>query len=141
MRISQKNGYCKRSQDREQTPSPRTQKPYILGFTFPKKARIRTRRHYQRIYQEGRKLVGDVVGVDLRLGPALHPKLGITVSKRHGKAHDRNYFKRVVREAFRHSYGLLPVNMEINVFPRQPLEKITKAAVQADLARFAEKIK
>jgi len=146
MRISQKNGNSERSEDRQSPSPPRTQEPHLLGFTFPKQARIRTRRHYQRVFHEGRKFIGDVVGIDLRLNTAQpgsfqSPKLGITVAKRHGKAHDRNYFKRLVREAFRHSYDILPINLEINVFPRLSLEKISKAGVQADLLRLAEKLK
>ncbi len=141
MRISQKNENGERTENRQQSPPPRTQEPHLLGFTFPKLARIRSRRHYQRVYQEGRKFIGDTVGIDLRLGASPCPKLGITVAKRHGKAHERNYFKRLVREAFRHSYAILPLNLEINVFPRLSLDKVTKMGVQADLARLAAKIK
>ncbi len=141
MRISQKNENGKRSKDRQSPSPPRTQEPNLLGFTFPKLVRIRKRRDYQKVFQEGRKFFGDMVGVDLRLGAASCPKLGITVSKRHGKAIQRNTFKRLVREAFRHSYAILPPNLEINVSPRLALDKVTKAGVQADLARLAGKLK
>ncbi|ANH78727.1 Ribonuclease P protein component [Candidatus Chlamydia sanziniae] len=44
-------------------------------------------------------------------------KLGITVSKKFGKAHLRNYFKRIVREAFRHIRHELP-SCQIIVLPK-----------------------
>lgn len=103
------------------------------GKAFPKQARVRNKRHYQKIFQEGLKYTGQQIGVDLRRGQAPCPKLGVTVSKRHGKAHERNRFKRLVREAFRHSYPSLPQNIEINVFPKQSLNKMTKAGIQIDL--------
>lgn len=141
MRLSQENEDTSRSQDRQPSSSPGTQTANLLKFKFSKKARIRTRRHYQKIYQEGRKLSGEMVGADLRLGRAECPKLGITVAKRHGKAHDRNYFKRVVREAFRHVYPQLPTDLELNISPRCPLAKITRAGIEADLVRFSQKFK
>ena len=54
-------------------------------------------------------------------------KLGITVSRRYGKAFKRNRFKRVVREVFRrylHSFD----GLEVNVRPRS----------SANFAKFSE---
>ena len=48
-----------------------------------------------------------------------HPRLGISASKRRiRKAHDRNEFKRFVREAFRLSKGELPPGIDLIVVPR-----------------------
>ncbi|MFI5334196.1 MAG: ribonuclease P protein component [Chlamydiales bacterium] len=99
-------------------------------------ARIRSKGHYQKIYYEGRKFSGTMVGAALRFGSSTGPKLGITVSKRHGKAHERNLFKRRVREAFRHTYPRLARQAEINIFPRLPIEKVTRAGIEADLLFF-----
>ena len=48
-----------------------------------------------------------------------HPRLGISASKRRiRKAHDRNEFKRFVREAFRLTKGELPAGIDLIVVPR-----------------------
>ncbi len=50
-----------------------------------------------------------------------HPRLGISASKRKiRKAHDRNRFKRLVREAFRLSKAELPEGVDLVVVPRGP---------------------
>lgn len=77
-----------------------------------------------------------MIAASLRFKSKTGPKLGITVSKKHGKAHARNLFKRRVREAFRHTYSQLPPQAELSIFPRLPLEKITQAGVEADLLAF-----
>jgi len=48
-----------------------------------------------------------------------HPRLGISASKRRiRQAHDRNEFKRFVREAFRLSKADLPAGVDLVVVPR-----------------------
>lgn len=43
------------------------------------------------------------------------PRLGITASRKCGKANKRNYFKRRVREIFRTHCSLLPQDLEIHI--------------------------
>lgn len=63
-------------------------------------------------------------------------RLGITVTKRYGKAHQRNRFKRVVREAFRQCRLRLPAGLDLNVKPRNGAQQAKPADVQAELLRL-----
>ncbi len=134
MRISQQNENCKRQTNHQPPAKTRPQEAdNRIAFPFPKTARLLTKRHYQRVLKSGNKFVGGLVIVDYRTGKNNRPKLGITVSRRYGKAHLRNRFKRVVREAFRHYCPNLPQNIEMNVVPRLPFQKINRTAVLDDL--------
>ena len=71
---------------------------------------------------ERRKSVSDgfliVYGLENGLG---FPRLGISASKRKiRKAHDRNQFKRLVREAFRLSKSEIPPGIDLIVVPKGP---------------------
>ncbi len=101
---------------------------------FPKEARLRSRREFQRIAKEGQRRVGRFLCVDVRFGDRL--KLGISASGRYGASHERNRFKRLVREAFRKNYSLLPPRLELNVIPRQIAKKAGSADIADELMRL-----
>ncbi len=107
---------------------------------FPKSARILTGPHYKALHKNSLRQIGDSISIHIRQGRPLMPKLGITVSKKFGKAHDRNRFKRVVREAFRELLTSLPSDLEINVSPRKSGELLSKQAVLVELQTLLAKI-
>jgi ribonuclease P protein component len=116
MWIPEENENCQRAPSHQSQTASRTQKTQRLRF--PKQARLLTSPQYQKLYRHGRRHVGTYIAIDFRRGYSFNPKLGITVSKKFGKANQRNRFKRIVREAFRLSLPYLPFDIEMNISPR-----------------------
>jgi ribonuclease P protein component len=88
-----------------------------VSSCYPKAARVRTRRQYQRIAHQPTRHIGHWVVVESR--ESKHPltRLGVTVSRHYGNAVSRNRFKRIVREAFRLCCRELRTGIDINVKP------------------------
>lgn len=102
-------------------------------MTFAKSVRLRTRGEFLRVAKAGRRQVGRFLCIDHR--PAAHSKLGITASNRYGSAPERNRFKRLVREAYRHHRALLPPH-ELNIVPRQCAKKAKLFEIEEELRRL-----
>ena len=107
---------------------------------FPKTARLLKRKQFQKINREGRRLSGRVVSIQYTNKEApLCPKLGITISKKFGKAHDRNRFKRIVREAFRECLPTFSQGMEIHISPKILPIGLKKQDIVLDLQLISKK--
>jgi len=89
------------------------------SLSFPKSARILSKRQFQTLQRSNCRWTGDLLLINYRRGESGSPKLGLTVSRKYGKAHMRNRFKRVVREAFRHTLSQFPKGLELNILPRK----------------------
>ena len=59
--------------------------------------------------------------------------LGITVSKKVGKAVKRNYLKRIVRSIIRNNINLLPKEILFEVIPKKGAEKSSYHLLERDL--------
>lgn len=101
---------------------------------------LRKRFEFQQVTRNGQRLVGQLICIDWRFSRLPYRRLGITASKRFGKAHDRNRFKRWVREAFRLSQNELPEGIDINVIPRPYARKADFFAIQSELILSCKKI-
>ncbi|RWX00102.1 ribonuclease P protein component [Flavobacterium cerinum] len=75
-------------------------------LTYPKNEKLKSRTTIDRMFTEGKtvsKYPLRLVYIPLENIEDVPLKMGVSVSKKHlKKAHDRNYFKRVLRETYRH---------------------------------------
>lgn len=109
-------------------PSPRT------GESFLRRERISKRREFLQVYEHGRKEFCRHVVIFSLANEFGHARIGITATKKLGKAHVRNKVKRWVREVFRRRRDVLglsaiPIDMVVNL-------KSSAATVQ--FGEFAE---
>lgn len=140
MWISKKNEERFRKENCQPTQTQRTQTADDrVSFRFPKTARLLSKAHYQRVSRFGLRFSGEFLVIDYFLGELDIPKLGMTVSRRFGKAHQRNRFKRLVREAFRHALPYLPKNLQLNVLPKAAMP-LSPASISKDIDALLEKI-
>lgn len=85
--------------------------------------------------------MGKNIILHYRLGPSPSPKLGLTVSRKFGKAHLRNRFKRLVREAFREKQLDFPSGLEVNVRPKFSNSELSLALVKEEFDHLVKHVK
>ena len=107
-----------------------------LGLNFSRFQRLLTRRDFRAVYQEGKRHIGNRLIIFHLTDPKSPPRLGITITKKRGKAHDRNRFKRVVREAFRKLYPTLPKGLVLNIHPKDGYRDLTPEEIETELKQF-----
>ena len=67
-------------------------------------------------------------------------RLGVSVSKAHGRAVRRNKIKRILREAFRLERPTLPGRFDVILIPRQRTGKYDLTEIRAELVRLMRKL-
>ena len=95
-------------QDKRTVPLPRME---TKRYTYPKAEKLKSRNLIGDLFTQGKsvsKYPLRLVYMPLETLEGVPLQMGVSVSKKHFKrAHDRNYFKRVLREAYRHNKHLL----------------------------------
>lgn len=97
--------------------------------------RLRTRSQYRTTVRNALRYHGSWIIADLHPSQTPFPRLGIIVTRRYGDAHQRNRFKRLVREAFRLLLPHFSSNFDIVVRPRSQALLAHMQDIQTELLK------
>lgn len=91
--------------------------------TFPKSRRLRNRDDFTAVYEAKVRESRGPFTVYARPNGLVHPRLGLSTSRKVGTAPRRNRIRRLLREAFRHLQHDLPAGYDLLVVvrPHEPL--------------------
>jgi ribonuclease P protein component len=105
---------------------------------------LRLRKHadYGRVYNASRKQFAKQIAYFYSLRPADRrsetpgPRIGLTVPKALGKAHERNRIKRRLRECVRGRAAILTFPVDVILHPRRSTMEMEFAALDREVAQI-----
>ena len=110
--------------------------PNLKGTArFTKAARLRQRQDFLRAQAQGKRLHTRHFGVTLAPMTEGHPRLGLVVTRRLGKAVQRNRVKRLLREFFRRHQTGLPA-FDLVIMAKKGAPTLTYHQVEEELIRL-----
>lgn len=110
---------------------------------LPKQKRLAKRREFLQIYESGQKVFSRYAVLFFAPNGLPHSRLGITATKKLGKAHDRNRVKRWTREVYRRQREPLGIDgqsldLVVNVKPNA--RDASFEDFSRDLARLLQRV-
>lgn len=111
----------------------------MVKFGFSKKYRICRTGDFQRIFHKGKRFHQahlTACSIPNALG---YRRLGISIGKKFGKAHDRNRFKRLVRESFRQLNTRDSEGMDIVIIPNNACKTLRWDIIAGEIKIVMEK--
>ena len=90
-----------------------------LDQKYPKSVRLRRAKEFSCCARQGTIFIGQHLTIQFLQSSIYSLKFGITVTKKFGKSHDRNRFKRILRDIFRTHKHLIKKKCWIHVKPTQ----------------------
>lgn len=105
----------------------------MSDFSFPKTRRLLSRNDFRNVAENGSRIAGKFIFIELLKNNLRNTRLGISASKKYGPSVARNRFKRLVREAFRLNQHLIPAGWDIIVKPRGVAKELSLKEISEDL--------
>lgn len=112
----------------------------MMRFSFKKEDRILKRSEFLEITRFGRKFQNDGFIVFIKPGKTDGSRLGVTVTRKVGKAAQRNRIKRQVREFFRLNRQHLNQSWDINIVAKSKAADLSSKKVSLFLQDLFDQI-
>lgn len=106
---------------------------------FPRAARLRRQADFARVHAANVFAADDMLVIKGSLNDSTLTRIGISISRQVGNAVVRNRWKRLVREAFRHSSDQLPRGLDLVIRPRRGAQP-ERQAIERSLRRLTAKV-
>jgi ribonuclease P protein component len=107
-----------------------------LPNSFPKCSRLLKSRDYKRVYQHGKKKVGQYLQIFYFPNGLDSTRFGISVGSRVGNAVKRNRLKRWIREAIRRNKETNRAGFDIVVHPRLAIAINNSGSLQNEVQKL-----
>ncbi|SFI79935.1 ribonuclease P protein component [Planctomicrobium piriforme] len=122
------------AQNEEHSPLAETPR-----LTFPPHFRIRSSLDFERIYAQKARFSDPVMLIFAAPNDLPHPRIGLSVSRRHGNSVKRHRLRRLLREAFRLEQHHLPVGIDFILIPGRETATATQADYRRSLVKLAQR--
>jgi ribonuclease P protein component len=110
---------------------------------LPKEKRLAKRREFLRVYEKGQKIVSRYVVLFFAANDLPHSRIGITATKKLGKANIRNRLKRWTREVYRRQREPLaidPLTLDVVVNVKPNSGNASFSDYSRDLGRALQRV-
>lgn len=107
---------------------------------FPPERRLHSKKEFDKVFQEGRKIVRPSTILFYLLKPDGEPRLGLAVSRKTGKAVVRNRIKRRLRDIFRNNLNLLPAPLDLVIVARHNAGALSYEELRSEYLSALKKI-
>lgn len=102
-------------------------------FSFSRQERIGLKRDFDRILKFGKSLENQFLNVFLLKNQLGYSRLGLIVSRKLGKSHDRNKLKRRLREVFRLNKLHIGKNIDIIIKPKKEIMRLNYHEIERNV--------
>jgi len=104
-----------------------------------RRARLRRQADFERVRKEGRSWPHPLLVLVALPNGLDYTRVGVTASRRVGRAVDRNRAKRLLRESARHLYHLVPPGWDLVLIARREILSAREPQVREALGRLLER--
>ena len=113
----------------------------MIDRSFPRESRILRRKDYLTAQRIGKRRRSRNMTMIVAKRSGAPDRLGITIGKKAGKAHQRNRAKRLIREYYRNNKDRFAATGDVIIIWKEKLERLDYESVAKELDELTDAVK